>query len=141
MKTAINTIVTLLILFVASANSVSVFAQETQQSTSTNNLWIEVGTVYGKSYAQYVYAYGEYCKPVYLNGNRELKLSVMHIGEKLIYRVERNGKYYPVHFNDGSYGNACAEIDDFIYADYKREDGSTFKVFGKSNVYFDVPSW
>ena len=53
-----------------------------QQATSAN--WIEVGTVIGDCYRD--------GRTWYLTGPKELKLYVLYLGEKLIYRVEWNGK-------------------------------------------------
>ena len=54
-----------------------------QQTTSAN--WIEVGTVIGDCYDHNGVKW-------YLSGPKELKLYVLYLGEKLIYRVEWNGK-------------------------------------------------
>jgi len=95
---------------------------EPQQPTSPN--WIEVGSVYGESYGNPNDGY-------YVNGSKELKLYVMHLGDKLIYRVERNGAFYSVNYyhsesNPTQY-NATAVIPDWEYKMVRRKDGTDYK--------------
>ena len=104
-----------------------------QQATSAN--WIEVGTVIGDCYHD--------GRTWYLTGPKELKLYVLYLGEKLIYRVEWNGKSYPVVHNDSSSYNASASIPGWVYM-YKTDSDYTSgkKTYDdETYVYFDVPTW
>lgn len=73
-------LITLWLVFVAMllSTTYALEASETQQQTASTT-WIEVGTVLGR--------YDN--KPNWnATGPKELKLYVMYLGEKLIYRVE-----------------------------------------------------
>ncbi|MDD6623149.1 MAG: hypothetical protein PUE90_10675 [Bacteroidales bacterium] len=106
-----------------------------QQATSAN--WIEVGTVIGDCYDHNGVTW-------YLTGPKELKLYVLYLGEKLIYRVEWNGKSYPVvHNNNSSSYNASARIPGWVYM-YKTDGDYTSgkKTYDdETYVSFDVPTW
>ena len=74
-----------------------------QQATSAN--WIEVGTVIGDCYRGGTW---------YVTGPKELKLYVLYLGEKLIYRVYR----------------------------YKTTgDYTSGKITDEAKVLFNVPTW
>ena len=103
-----------------------------QQATSAN--WIEVGTVIGDCYHD--------GRTWYLTGPKELKLYVLYLGEKLIYRVEWNGKSYPVvHNNNNSSYNASAAIPGWVYRYKTTGDYTSGKITDEAKVLFNVPTW
>ena len=104
-----------------------------QQTTSAN--WIEVGTVIGDCYNHNGGTW-------YLTGPKELKLYVLYLGEKLIYRVEWNGKSYPVvHNNNSSSYNASASIPGWVYRYKTTGDYTSGKITDEAKVLFNVPTW
>ena len=105
-----------------------------QQTTSAN--WIEVGTVIGDCYDHNGATW-------YLTGPKELKLYVLYLGEKLIYRVEWNGKSYPVvHKNNSSSSyNASASIPGWVYRYKTTGDHTSGKITDEAKVLFNVPTW
>ena len=104
-----------------------------QQTTSTN--WIEVGTVIGDCYDHNGVTW-------YLTRPKELKLYVLYLGEKLIYRVEWNGKSYPVvHNNNSSSYNASASIPGWVYRYKTTGDYTSGKITDEAKVLFNVPTW
>lgn len=105
-----------------------------QQATSAN--WIEVGTVIGDCYDHNGATW-------YLTGPKELKLYVLYLGEKLIYRVEWNGKSYPVvHKNNSSSSyNASARIPGWVYRYKTAGDYTSGKITDEAKVLFNVPTW
>ena len=104
-----------------------------QQATSAN--WIEVGTVIGDCYRD--------GRTWYLTGPKELKLYVLYLGEKLIYRVEWNGRSYPVvHKNNSSSSyNASARIPGWVYRYKTAGDYTSGKITDEAEVVFNVPTW
>ena len=111
-------------------------APETQQPQTASPTWIEVGTVIGEvnlTGSGYTY---------YYNGGNLLKLYVMYLGDKLIYRVQWNGSFYPVkQINDSRSSNAVAEIPRFVYTKGHEADGSAYMKFFTASVHFTVPTW
>lgn len=103
-----------------------------QQTTSAN--WIEVGTVIGDCYDHNGATW-------YLTGPKELKLYVLYLGEKLIYRVEWNGKSYPVVQINGSKYNASARIPGWVYRYKTTGDYTSGKITDEAKVLFNVPTW
>ena len=105
-----------------------------QQTTSAN--WIEVGTVIGDCYDHNGVTW-------YLTGPKELKLYVLYLGEKLIYRVEWNGRSYPVvHKNNSSSSyNASARIPGWVYRYKTAGDYTSGKITDEAKVLFNVPTW
>ena len=105
-----------------------------QQATSAN--WIEVGTVIGDCYDHNGVTW-------YLTGPKELKLYVLYLGEKLIYRVEWNGRSYPVvHKNNSSSSyNASARIPGWVYRYKTAGDYTSGKITDEAEVVFNVPTW
>ena len=105
-----------------------------QQTTSAN--WIEVGTVIGDYYDHNGVTW-------YLTGPKELKLYVLYLGEKLIYRVEWNGRSYPVvHKNNSSSSyNASARIPGWVYRYKTAGDYTSGKITDEAEVVFNVPTW
>ena len=105
-----------------------------QQATSAN--WIEVGTVIGDCYDHNGATW-------YLTGPKELKLYVLYLGEKLIYRVEWNGRSYPVvHKNNSSSSyNASARIPGWVYRYKTAGDYTSGKITDEAKVLFNVPTW
>ena len=103
-----------------------------QQATSAN--WIEVGTVIGDCYDHNGVTW-------YLTGPKELKLYVLYLGEKLIYRVEWNGKSYPVVHNNSSSYNASASIPGWVYRYKTTGDYTSGKITDEAKVLFNVPTW
>ena len=105
-----------------------------QQTTSAN--WIEVGTVIGDCYDHNGVTW-------YLTGPKELKLYVLYLGEKLIYRVEWNGRSYPVvHKNNSSSSyNASARIPGWVYRYKTAGDYTSGKITDEAEVVFNVPTW
>ena len=105
-----------------------------QQATSAN--WIEVGTVIGDCYDHNGATW-------YLTGPKELKLYVLYLGEKLIYRVEWNGRSYPVvHKNNSSSSyNASARIPGWVYRYKTAGDYTSGKITDEAEVVFNVPTW
>ena len=103
-----------------------------QQATSAN--WIEVGTVIGDCYLGGTW---------YVTGPKELKLYVLYLGEKLIYRVEWNGRSYPVvHKNNSSSSyNASARIPGWVYRYKTAGDYTSGKITDEAEVVFNVPTW
>ncbi|MGM9801202.1 MAG: hypothetical protein ACI309_02710 [Candidatus Limisoma sp.] len=103
-----------------------------QQATSAN--WIEVGTVIGDCYRGGTW---------YVTGPKELKLYVLYLGEKLIYRVEWNGRSYPVvHKNNSSSSyNASARIPGWVYRYKTAGDYTSGKITDEAEVVFNVPTW
>lgn len=84
-------------------------ALETQQQQTASPTWIEVGTVIGQAERTSSNEGFTY------NGSNKLKLYVMYLGDKLIYRVKWNFSFYPVKQTDLYGNNAVAEILDFLY--------------------------
>lgn len=129
-----------IILSIVSIMSVFTFslaASELQQASSqqsANPNWIEVGTVIGDAWDSGTW---------YSNGPRELKLYVMYLGEKLIYRVEWDSHFYPVtpNKNNSSSTNAVAKIKKWGYKKVQNSDGSSYIKFMDMYVHFNVPSW
>lgn len=108
---------------------------ESNQQATTSPTWIEVGTVIGQaektSYNQgYTY-----------NGSNELKLYVLYLGDKIIYRVQWNGAYFPVKQTNLYGNNAVAEIPDFLYIKAHKADGSEYINTRSARVLFTVPTW
>ena len=101
-----------------------------QQATSAN--WIEVGTVIGDCYRGGTW---------YVTGPKELKLYVLYLGEKLIYRVEWNGKTYPVVQNNAINHNASARIPGWVYRYKTAGDYTSGKITGEAEVEYNVPTW
>ncbi len=129
-------ILILTIVSLLSALTFPIQATELTQATSKESAppsWIEVGTVIGECYDHSGISW-------YLTGPKELKLYIMYLGEKLIYRVEWNGKTYPVVYHDGRC-NASAQIPGWVYKYEKRDDGTSYKITDDAKVVFNVPSW
>lgn len=132
-------IVTILWIGLIAAMSYATYALEApeiQPQQTATPTWIEVGTVIGQvrqTSDNKGYTY---------NGSNELKLYVMYIGDKLIYRVQWKGSFYPVTQRTSSYGeNAFAEIPDFLYIRAYNADGSEYIKTISAIVLFKVPTW
>lgn len=108
---------------------------ETQQQKNAFPTWIEVGTVIGQAERT------SYNEGYTYNGSNELILYVMYIGDKLIYRVQWNGSFYPVEQIDLYGKNAIAEIPDFLYIRAHKADGSEYIKTTSARVLFTVPTW
>lgn len=109
-------------------------ASETQQQIASPT-WIEVGTVIGQAERT------SYNEGYTYNGSNELKLYVMHLGDKLIYRVQWNSSFYPVKQTNLYGNNAVAEIPDFLYIKAHKADGSEYINTRSARVLFTVPTW
>ena len=110
-------------------------APETQQQQPASPKWIEVGTVIGhaeRTSSNEGYTY---------YGSNELKLYVMYLGDKLIYRVQWNGSYFPVKQTNLYGNNAVAEIPDFLCIKVYKADGSEGLNTKPARVLFTVPTW
>lgn len=110
-------------------------APETQQKQPASPNWIEVGTVIGQAERT------SYNEGYTYNGSNELILYVMYIGDKLIYRVQWKGSFYPVEQIDLYGKNAIAEIPDFLYIRAHKADGSEYINTTSARVLFTVPTW
>lgn len=128
-------ILTIVSLFAAFTFSVpATVLQQTTSQQSESPRWIEVGTVVGECYDHNAVGW-------YLKGPKELKLYVMYLGEKLIYRVEWNGNFYPVVYNDNSSHNAYARIPGWVFKYKTNSDGTSDRITDEAKVVFSVPSW
>lgn len=129
----------LTIIFFLALFTFPVVATEQPQSSyqqTASPTWIEVGTVVGECY--------DHDHNWYLTGPKELKLYVMYLGEKLIYRVEWNGNSYPVVKSDPDRNrgyNAYARIPGWVYKYKNNTDGTRKKITDGGIVVFNVPSW
>lgn len=87
--------------------------EESQVQQQESTQWAELGWVKARVVKK---GYG-YTDPI------DVKLYVMQLGKKILYRVSYNGENYTVHKdeNDNAY-NAWVSINDKTY-------------------YFDVPTW
>lgn len=108
---------------------------ETNQQPTASPTWIEVGTVIGQAERT------SYNEGYTYNGSNELKLYVMHLGDKLIYRVQWNSSFYPVKQTNFYGNNAVAEISDFLYIKAREADGSEYINTISARVHFTVPTW
>ncbi len=66
---------------------------------------------------------------------------MMYLGDKLIYRVQWNGSFYPVNKANLYGNNAVAEIPDFLYIKAHKADGFEYIKTSSASVLCTVPTW